>query len=97
MDPLTHDELDYWQDLAKSALNEDFPPGIDLPPNDVIRLIAAARSSLPRPISEAPRDGMEIERCPHCGYTEDDKRFHLDHHLCDAKNARGPIPKGGAS
>ena len=25
------------------------------------------------------------------------KRFHMDHYLCDAKSARGPILKGGAS
>jgi len=61
------------------------------------RMADAARASIPRPISEEPMDGTVVERCPHCGYTEEDKRFHMDHYLCDAKSARGPIPKGGVS
>ena len=29
-------------------------------------------------------------RCQHCGYTEDDAKLHLDHHLC--KEGRGNAP-----
>ena len=28
----------------------------------------------------------DIPRCPACGYTEHDARFHLDHGLCREKN-----------
>ena len=32
----------------------------------------------------------EDVRCPACGYTEDDKRIHMDHHLCsEHKKKRG--------
>lgn len=26
-------------------------------------------------------------RCPECGYTEEDKRIHGDHHLCEKRQA----------
>jgi len=58
--PLTMEELDYWRDLAKSALNEDCPPGIDLPPQTVLHLIAAASLLIRRPIKTAPRDGTYV-------------------------------------
>lgn len=99
MDPLTLTELDEYEARVKEverALKEDFEY-FHLDPTQVLRVIAAARASIPRPISEEPMDGTVVERCPHCGYTEEDKRFHMDHYLCDAKSARGPIPKGGVS
>ena len=88
MDTLTHEELDAIAEINDRGW---------VPRKRIDDLIAAVRSSIPLPIAEAPRDGTVVERCPHCGYTEEDKRFYMDHHLCDAKNARGPIPKGGAS
>ena len=30
----------------------------------------------------------EVNRCPDCGYTEHDKRIHLDHALCPSEKKR---------
>ena len=92
MDPLTVEELDNVR--LKIAFHGH---AVMISEELLDRLIAAARASIPRPIAEAPMDGTVVERCPLCGYTEEEKRFHMDHYLCDAKSARGPIPKGGAS
>lgn len=32
--------------------------------------------------------GVEIPRCPECGYTAKDAAIHMDHHLC-----KGTIPQ----
>ena len=96
MDPLTVEVLMTQEKVIEDAKRVgliSFVVKVDF----YAKLIAAARASIPRPISEEPMDGTVVERCPHCGYTEEDKRFHMDHYLCDAKSARGPIPKGGVS
>lgn len=37
-----------------------------------------------------PPEATAEERCPFCGYTEEDKRVHMDHHLCDARERIRP-------
>jgi len=36
----------------------------------------------------SPKGEREPRRCPGCGYTEADKRLHLDHHLCPVEQKR---------
>lgn len=59
MKPLTHEELDEHEKHARYC-GSVAQPYVDLGPADLMRLIAAARRSTPRPIAEAPRDGKMI-------------------------------------
>lgn len=82
-------------------------------PDIILRLIAAARASIPRPIAEAPRDGTRFDlfvpdlswRIPNCSYDTDGSLrdgygdlVALEHRAELIKKSTWlPIPKGGVS
>ena len=55
---------------------------------DIVLHGAALRAA---PAGEEEGAGVASGHCPRCGYTEADKRLHMDHHLCPADPSyRGP-------
>lgn len=74
-----------WADLALKLPEEFNSHGVrnlDGPVFDAARAFLASRDFFAAQAEESSASVDEPRRCPSCGYTEADKRLHLDHHLC---------------